>query len=108
MVGNPHLTGLWKGCSSSGSYAGTKARWWPFSSLDLILAANDWGYYFPVPHDKSVGSEFVPIVRCFCAPKNVTVISLNATQLHRKRGARLSKLRNEGLKKGLDCVWDLR
>jgi hypothetical protein len=75
------------------------------SALRLDFGSEGLRYYFPVPHNKGVGGEFVRIVCCFCGPENVGVIPLNASQLHRKRGARLCKLRNEGLKKWPNRVW---
>ena len=75
------------------------------SVLRFDLGSEGLGYYLPVPHNKRVGSEFVRIVCCFCSPENIRVITLNASLLHRERGARLCKLRNEGLKEGLDRVW---
>src|ERR1017187_3439872 len=59
-------------------------------------------YYLPVSHHKRVGSEFVRIVCCFRSPDNIGVITLDGSLLHRKRGARFRKLRNEGLKERLD------
>ena len=55
----------------------------------------------PVPHNKCVGRKFVRIVCCFCGPENIGVITFNASLLHRKRGARLCKLRNEQLERGV-------
>jgi hypothetical protein len=82
-----------------------EVSWTGCSALRFNLSSEGLGYYLPVPHNKCVGSEFVRIVCCFCGPENIGVITLNASLLHRKRGTRLSKLRNESLKEGLDRVW---
>jgi hypothetical protein len=68
-------------------------------NVSVGLGSEGWGYEFPLPHDKCVGSEFVKIV-WFCGPQDIGVITLNASLLHRKRGARLCKFGNEGLKDG--------
>ena len=75
------------------------------SALPFDLGGEGLRYDLPVPHKKCVGSEFVGIVRCFGRPENIAVIALNRSVLHRERGARLCKLRNEGLKEGLDRGW---
>jgi hypothetical protein len=60
--------------------------------LRLDLGSKRLGYYFSVPYNKRVGSEFVRVVRGFCGPENVGVITVNRSLPYRKRGSRLSKL----------------
>src|SRR5215831_20920277 len=75
------------------------------SVLRFNLSSEGLSYYFFVPHNEGVSREFVQIVCCFRGPENVGVITVDGSVLHCKRGARLSKLRNECLKNGLDRVW---
>jgi hypothetical protein len=78
------------------------------SVLRCDFSGKGLSYYFPVPHKKCVGSEFVRIVCCFCGPENVSVVPDNGSYLHGKGRAWLSELRNEGLKKGLNRFWTLQ
>src|SRR5215813_14053488 len=75
------------------------------SALRFDLSSKGLRYYLPIPHHKCVGSEFIRIVRCIGRPENIAVIALNRSVLHSERGARLCKLRNEGLKERLDRGW---
>ena len=79
--------------------------WTACSVLRFDLSSERLGYYLSVLHNKRISSEFVRIVCCLCGPENVGVIPINGAQLHRKRGARLRKLRKEGFKKGFNCGW---
>jgi hypothetical protein len=77
------------------------------NSIDCSALPFDFGseglrYYLPVPHNKCVGSEFVRIFPCLGRPENIAVIALNRPVMHRERGARPCKLRNEVLKERLD------
>jgi hypothetical protein len=74
------------------------------SLLRFDLGSEGLGCYFPIPHNKRVRCEFVRIVCCFRSPENIGVIAIDASLLHRERGARLCKLRNEALEEGPDCV----
>ena len=93
------------GCwSLPGSWCGLLAE---VHSIDCSALPFDFGseglrYYLPVPHNKCVGSEFVRIFPCLGRPENIAVIALNRLVMHRERGARLCKLRNEVLKERLD------
>ena len=62
------------------------------SALRLDLGSKRSGYYFPVPYNKRVCSEFVQVVRGFCGPENVGAITVTRSLPHRKRGSRLLKL----------------
>src|SRR5262245_21726611 len=73
------------------------------SALRFYLSSEGLRYYLAIPYNKCVGSEFIRIVRRVGHPENIAVIALNRSVLHGERGARLCKLRNEGLKEGLDC-----
>ena len=48
--------------------------------LRFDLSTEGLVYYFPVPHNKSFGSEVTPILCCFRGPENVGVIPLNGAQ----------------------------
>src|SRR5262249_15769970 len=75
--------------------AGCSALWFDLSGEGL----RD---YLPIPHNKCVGTKFIRIGRCVGGPQNIAVIALSRSVLHRERGTRLCKLRNEGLKERLD------
>ena len=72
------------------------------SALRFDPSSERLRHYLPIPYNKCVGSEFIRIVRCFGRPENISVIALDRSMLYRERGARLCKLRNEGLKEGPD------
>ena len=54
------------------------------SALRFDLGSERLGNYFPIPHHKGIGSEFVRIVGRFRSPNNIGVITVNRSVLHRK------------------------